>query len=280
MDCFVAPLLATTSIETRDRKNVSMDLIADHISHRFGALEVLDHVSFQVASGEVVAIVGPSGCGKSTLLQILGGLLRPSAGAAELRGAPPANSLNPLTFVFQDFALLPWCTVEQNVEFPLVHTALGAGERRAVIDDALSRTSLSDFRGAYPKQLSGGMRQRVGIARALAVRPAILLMDEPLSALDSQTRELLMEDFIGLLADGSMGAVYVTHNLEEAVRLADRIVVLSRRPGRVREVVTIPMTRAERGDINARGRLLSLQNDLWSLIREEAIDAEREVQHA
>jgi NitT/TauT family transport system ATP-binding protein len=280
MGCFVAPLLATTSIETRDRKNVSMDLIADHISHRFGALEVLDHVSFQVASGEVVAIVGPSGCGKSTLLQILGGLLRPSAGAAELRGAPPANSLNPLTFVFQDFALLPWCTVEQNVEFPLVHTALGAGERRAVIDDALSRTSLSDFRGAYPKQLSGGMRQRVGIARALAVRPAILLMDEPLSALDSQTRELLMEDFIGLLADGSMGAVYVTHNLEEAVRLADRIVVLSRRPGRVREVVTIPMTRAERGDINARGRLLTLQNDLWSLIREEAIDAEREVQHA
>jgi NitT/TauT family transport system ATP-binding protein len=280
MGCFVAPLLATTSIETRDRKNVSMDLIADHISHRFGALEVLDHVSFQVASGEVVAIVGPSGCGKSTLLQILGGLLRPSAGAAELRGAPPANSLNPLTFVFQDFALLPWCTVEQNVEFPLVHTALGASERRAVIDDALSRTSLSDFRGAYPKQLSGGMRQRVGIARALAVRPAILLMDEPLSALDSQTRELLMEDFIGLLADGSMGAVYVTHNLEEAVRLADRIVVLSRRPGRVREVVTIPMTRAERGDINARGRLLTLQNDLWSLIREEAIDAEREVQHA
>ncbi len=257
-----------------------MDLIADHISHRFGALEVLDRVSFTVRSGEVVAIVGPSGCGKSTLLQILGGLLRPSDGQAELRGAPPANSLNPLTFVFQDFALLPWCTVEANVEFPLVHTALGASERRAVIDDALRRTGLSDFCGAYPKQLSGGMRQRVGIARALAVRPAILLMDEPLSALDSQTRELLMEDFIGLLADGSMGAVYVTHNLEEAVRLADRIVVLSRRPGRVREVVTIPMTRAERGDADARGRLLALQNELWSLIREEAIDAEREVQHA
>ena len=112
--------------------------------------------------------------------------------------------------------------------------------RRAVVDDALRRTGLSDFRGAYPKQLSGGMRQRVGIARALAVRPAILLMDEPLSALDSQTRELLMEDFIRLLADGAMGAVYVTHNLEEAVRLADRIVVLSRRPGRVREIVDHP----------------------------------------
>src|SRR2546421_7793424 len=257
-----------------------MDLIADHISHRFGALEVLEDVSFTVRSGEVVAIVGPSGCGKSTLLSILGGLLQPSAGAAELCGAPPAGSLNPLTFVLQDFALLPWCTVEDNVGFPLVHTGLGASERRAVVDDALRRTGLSDFRSAYPKQLSGGMRQRVGIARALAVRPAILLMDEPLSALDSQTRELLMEDFIRLLTDGTMGAVYVTHNLEEAVRLADRIVVLSRRPGRVREIVEIPMTRAERGAIDARGKLLALQNDLWSLIREEAIDAEREVQHA
>ena len=257
-----------------------MDLIADHISHRFGALAVLDDVSFTVSSGEVVAIVGPSGCGKSTLLSILGGLLQPGAGRAELRGAPPPGSFNPLTFVFQDFALLPWCTVEENVAFPLLHIGLSIAARNAIVDDALRRTSLSDFRGAYPKQLSGGMRQRVGIARALTVRPAILLMDEPLSALDSQTRELLMEDFIRLLADGTMGAVYVTHNLEEAVRLADRIVVLSRRPGRVREVVGIPMTRAERGDIGARGKLLSLQNELWSLIREEAIDAEREVQHA
>jgi NitT/TauT family transport system ATP-binding protein len=257
-----------------------MDLIADQISHRFGALEVLDRVSFTVGAGEVVAVVGPSGCGKSTLLSVLGGLLQPSAGSAELRGAPPVGSLNPLTFVFQDFALLPWCTVEENVAFPLLHTGLGDAERRAIVDDALRRTSLSDFRATYPKQLSGGMRQRVGIARALAVRPAILLMDEPLSALDSQTRELLMEDFIGLLADGSMGAVYVTHNLEEAVRLADRIVVLSRRPGRVREVVTIPLTRAERGDLQAREKLLALQGELWSLIREEAVEAEREVAHA
>jgi NitT/TauT family transport system ATP-binding protein len=257
-----------------------MDLIADHISHRFGALEVLDSVSFTVGAGEVVAIVGPSGCGKSTLLSILGGLLRPSAGSADLRGAPPPDSFNPLTFVFQDFALLPWCTVEENVEFPLLHTALAVSERRAIVADALRRTSLSDFRATYPKQLSGGMRQRVGIARALAVRPAILLMDEPLSALDSQTRELLMEDFVSLLADGSMGAVYVTHNLEEAVRLADRIVVLSRRPGRVREVVAIPLSRGERGDVHAREKLFSLQSELWSLIRQEAIDAEREVQHA
>jgi NitT/TauT family transport system ATP-binding protein len=124
------------------------------------------------------------------------------------------------------------------------------------------------------------MQQRVGLVRALAIDPSILLMDEPLSALDAQTRELLLEDFIGLLADGSMGAVYVTHNLEEAVRLADRIVVLSRRPGRIREVVAIPFARPERGNIDARGRLLALQSELWSLIREEAVDAGREIVHA
>src|SRR5882724_5796900 len=128
-----------------------MDLIAVHISHRFGALEVLDDVSFTVGSGEVVAVVGPSGCGKSTLLSILGGLLQPSQGLAELRGAPPSGSRNPLTFVFQDFALLPWCTVEQNVEFPLLHADLAASERKAIIDDALRRTSLSDFRSTFPK---------------------------------------------------------------------------------------------------------------------------------
>ncbi|MGY4413971.1 ABC-type nitrate/sulfonate/bicarbonate transport system ATPase subunit [Bradyrhizobium sp. LB7.1] len=150
-----------------------MDLIANHITHRFADLAVLDDVSFTVSAGEVVAIVGPSGCGKSTLLSILGGLLLPTSGAPELRGAPPADSLNPLTFVFQDFALLPWANVEENVEFPLLHTQVSAAQRRALVDDALRRTGLTDFRKAYPKQLSGGMRQRVGISRALAVRPAI-----------------------------------------------------------------------------------------------------------
>src|ERR1700674_3097933 len=128
-----------------------MDLIAVHISHRFGALEVLDDVSFTVGSGEVVAIVGPSGCGKSTLLSILGGLLQQSEGLAELRGAPPPDSRNPLTFVFQDFALLPWCTVEENVEFPLLHTGLALGARCEIVSDALRRTGLSDFRATFPK---------------------------------------------------------------------------------------------------------------------------------
>src|SRR3979409_366927 len=143
-----------------------MDLIADHISHRFGALEVLADVSFTVRTGE-------AGVGTRVLLSMRGGFLQASAGQAELRGAPPPDSRNPLTFVFQDFALLPWCTVEENVEFPLLHTALTVSERRTVVGDALRRTSLSDFRGTYPKQLSGGMRQRVGLARALAEEPAI-----------------------------------------------------------------------------------------------------------
>src|SRR5258708_20932479 len=141
-----------------------MDLMADDISHRFGALAVLDGVSFTVGAGEVVAIVGPSGCGKSTLLSILGGLLRPGAGQAELRGAPPPGSLNPLTFVFQDFALLPWSTVEGNVDFPLLHTGLSLSQRRPLVDHALRRTGLSHFRTAHPKQLSAVMRQRVAIA--------------------------------------------------------------------------------------------------------------------
>jgi NitT/TauT family transport system ATP-binding protein len=163
----------------------------------------------------------------------------------------------------------------------VIHGAKADAATRALVADMLRLVGLPQRAASrFPHEFSGGQRQRVGIARALAVRPAILLMDEPLSALDSQTRELLMEDFIRLLADGGMGAVYVTHNLEEAVRLADRIVVLSRRPGRVREIVAIPLTRGERGDINARGQLLALQSELWSLIREQAIDAEREVQHA
>src|SRR5579862_317841 len=251
-----------------------MDLIADHISHRFGALEVLHDVSFTMRAGEVVAIVGPSGCGKSTLLSILGGLLQSSAGRAELRGAPPADSLNPLTFVFQDFALLPWSTVEANVEFPLLHTALSASERRTLVDDALRRTGLSDFRATYPKQLSGGMRQRVGIARALAVRPAILLMDEPLSALDSQTRDLLLEEFVGIIGRASTTTIYVTHNLSEAVRLGQQIVVLSRRPGRVREIFHIdrPLTGRSADDPD----LLALERTLWRLIRDDAAVAERE----
>jgi NitT/TauT family transport system ATP-binding protein len=259
-----------------------MRLIADRISHSYGPLRVLEDVSFAVGPGEVVAVVGPSGCGKSTLLRILGGLERPTVGTALIAGEARAGSLNPLTFVFQEFALLPWRTVAANVRLPLEGRGLAAPTIEAIVADVLERTRLADFAATYPKQLSGGMKQRVGIARALAVGPVVLLMDEPLSALDAQTRELLMDDLIRLhTADAgsreAIGTVYVTHNLEEAVRLADRIVVLSRRPGRIKAVVA--MERPRRRGADDVGVVRDVQH-LWTLIRADAEAAERELTHA
>jgi NitT/TauT family transport system ATP-binding protein len=256
-----------------------MELVVDNIRHNFGELTVLDGINFTVAEGEILAVIGPSGCGKSTLLSILGGILEASSGRVYARGEPPANSLNPLTYIFQDFSLLPWRTVEANVMLPLEHHALSRDEIRARVDDVLARTGLSDFKTAFPKQLSGGMRQRVGIARALAVNPAILLMDEPLSALDAQTRDLLMEDFLSLWLRERMGAVYVTHNLSEALYLADRVCVLSRRPGRIREMVTVDIPQSERKTPAAQARLAELHDAMWKLIKNEAQEAEREITH-
>ncbi len=173
-----------------------MELIARGIGHGFGSVQVLDDVNLHVADGEVLGIIGPSGCGKSTLLAILGGLLAPVAGTVTVTGERPADCLTEIAYVFQDFNLLPWRSAEQNVRLPLEHHRMKPGERNARVADALARIGLTEFRGALPRQLSGGMRQRVGIARALAVRPAVLLLDEPLSALDAQTRDLLMEDFL------------------------------------------------------------------------------------
>jgi NitT/TauT family transport system ATP-binding protein len=254
-----------------------MDLIAEQIRHRYGSVLALDDVSFTVREGEILALIGPSGCGKSTMLGILGGLLQPSEGRVLLRGDPPPGSLNPLTYVFQDFSLLPWRSVEQNVSLPLEHHRLAAREKAARIDDVLARTGLTDFRAALPKQLSGGMRQRVGIARALVASPAILLMDEPLSALDAQTRDLLMEDFLALWLRERITAVYVTHNLNEALRLADRVAVLSRRPGRLRDVVAIDMPQADRARPEAQVELARLYDRLWAGIRNEALVADREI---
>jgi NitT/TauT family transport system ATP-binding protein len=184
-----------------------------------------------------------------------------------------------LTYVFQDFALLPWRTVAGNVAFALEHHEMTESERAERVADVLVRTRLSEFADACPKQLSGGMRQRVGIARALAVNPAILLMDEPLSALDSQTRELLMEDFLAMWRNNNLGALYVTHNLPEALYLADRVVVLSRRPGRVIENKAIPIPQHERKSPCAQAELQVIQNHLWSLIRDHAASADRELLH-
>ena len=256
-----------------------MPLHIEKVSHRYGSVDALDGIELDIADGETLVLIGPSGCGKSTLLGILGGLLQPTSGRVTLSGSPPSESLNPFTYIFQDFALLPWRNVADNVALALEHRALSASERKERVASALALTGLGEFAAAYPKQLSGGMRQRVGIARALVVRPAVLLLDEPLSALDAQTRELLMEDLLAIWAREKSTRVYVTHNLEEAARLADRVVVLSRRPGRIRDVIGIDVPVAERGRAEHAGLLREVNRRLWSLIRDEAATADREIQH-
>ncbi len=252
-----------------------MDLSLNKITHRYGDMLVLDDISLHIPDGEILCVIGPSGCGKSTLLRMIGGLERPDQGQVTQVGEVPQGCLNPLTFVFQDFALLPWRTVAGNISLVLEDHGLKGGEIDRIITDVLARTKLSDFRDALPRQLSGGMKQRVAIARALAVNPAVMLLDEPLSALDAQTRELLMDDLVGLWARQPFTGVYVTHNLAEAVRLGHRIAVLSRRPGGIREVIEIdrPLTDRRAGD----PELEALQKRLWDLMREEALAADQEL---
>jgi NitT/TauT family transport system ATP-binding protein len=252
-----------------------MDLLVQSITHRYGATEVLSDLELAIPSGQITCIVGPSGCGKSTLLRLLGGLERPTAGRVLQAGSAPAGCLNPLTYIFQHFALLPWRSVEGNVTLVLEDHPLGRQQMRDIVSDVLNRTNLAEFRTALPKQLSGGMKQRVAIARALAVNPAVLLMDEPLSSLDSQTRELLIDDIVGLWQRRPFTAVYVTHNLEEAVRLGHQIVVLSRRPAIVREIVEINKPLSERS--YADPDLEPIQSRLWRLMREEASIADKEL---
>lgn len=254
-----------------------MDIRLDGISHSYNDFEVMRDISLDIADGQIVCIVGPSGCGKSTLLRFIGGLERPSKGQVLQLGTPPEGCLNPLTYIFQDFALLPWRSVSGNISLVLEDHGIKGAEAKRIIDDVLARTKLSDFAQALPKQLSGGMKQRVAIARALAVKPAVMLMDEPLSALDSQTRELLMDDLVDLWMRQPFTAVYVTHNLAEAVRLGHKVVVLSRRPGQIREIVEINKPLSERafGDAD----LDAHQKHLWQLMREEARAADAELIH-
>lgn len=248
-------------------------LILNQISHAWKTLEVLDGITLIAEPGEVMVVIGPSGCGKSTLLNIMGGLLAPTSGTVRTEGAIADDCLNPLTYVFQDFSLLPWRSVRDNIALVLENRLARAAAAERV-RDVLALTGLSDFADAWPRELSGGMRQRVGIARALAVRPACLLMDEPLSALDAQTRDLLLDEFVTLIGRAATTTVYITHNLPEAVRLGQQIVVLSRRPGRVREIFRIdrPLTGRSADDAD----LKDLEHTLWRIIRDDAAVAERE----
>lgn len=252
-----------------------MDIRLENVSHSYDSFEVMRDISLEIPHGRIVCIVGPSGCGKSTLLRFIGGLERPKQGRVLQVGTPPADCLNPLTYIFQDFALLPWRSVAGNISLVLEDHGIKGAAAKEIIDDVLARTKLTDFAKALPKQLSGGMKQRVAIARALAVNPAVMLMDEPLSALDSQTRELLMDDLVSLWTRTPFTAVYVTHNLAEAVRLGHSIVVLSRRPGQIREIVDLETPLAERqfGD----PELDRQQRHLWQLMRDEARAADAEL---
>ena len=252
-----------------------MEIQLDSIGHRYGDTEVLRDISMEMPAGRIMCLVGPSGCGKSTLLRLIGGLERPSEGRVLQIGAPQQGCLNPLTYVFQDFALLPWRSVRGNISLVLEDHGIRGAAANAIINDVLARTNLSDFANALPRQLSGGMKQRVAIARALAVNPAVMLLDEPLSALDAQTRELLMDDLIGLWTRQPFTAVYVTHNLIEAVRLGHRIVVLSRRPGMIREIVEIdtPIQDRNWGDPVCQSK----HDLLWKLMRDEARAADKEL---
>lgn len=252
-----------------------MDLTLENLTHRYSDVPVLQDINLRIPAGEILCVIGPSGCGKSTLLRLIGGLERPDTGQVLQLGTPPEGCLNPLTYVFQDFALLPWRTVAGNISLVLEEHGIRGQAAQAIIDDVLARTKLSDFHAALPRQLSGGMKQRVAIARALAVNPAVMLLDEPLSALDAQTRELLMDDLIALWQRQPFTGVYVTHNLAEAVRLGHRIAVLSRRPGQLREVIEVDMPLAERAPGDAR--LEALQAQLWQLMKEEAMAADQEL---
>ncbi len=251
-----------------------MRVIVDRLSKTYRdrsgqEVAALEDIALRVEPEEFVAVLGPSGCGKSTLLGIMAGLLAATAGEVffegEHRGGQPLTAT-----VFQEFALFPWRTVQGNVEFGLEEMALAPAERKERAARFIAMTGLEGFEGKFPHQLSGGMRQRVGIARALAVDPAVLLMDEPFSALDAQTRTLMMEELLGIWERTRTGIVYVTHNIQEAVYMADRVVVLSRRPGRILDVVPIELKRPRHEGQMGEPAFVQAALRIWGLIKSQA----------
>jgi len=202
-----------------------------------GPVHALQDIDLDFPAGGLTTLLGPSGCGKTTLLKIIAGLIRPAAGRVLVNGRPVAGPGPERAFVFQDFALLPWANVLRNVAFGLELRGVPAAERAAVAEKYIAEVGLSGFEKKFPHELSGGMRQRVGLARALAVKADVLLMDEPFSAVDEQTRRKFQEDLLQLVSVERRTFLFVTHSIEEAVYLSDRIVLLSPRPGRVWKII-------------------------------------------
>jgi len=208
-----------------------------------GSVQALDDVEFGVETGEFVCIVGPSGCGKTTLFRILAGLEPATAGEVLLDGQRVTEPTPEMGIVFQEYHLFPWQTVQENVAFGLQKADVPADERERRVEHLIDLVGLDGFADSYPKALSGGMKQRVALARALAIDPALLLMDEPFGAVDAQTREMLQGELLDIWEETGKTVLFVTHDVEEAVKLADRIVVMGKNPGSIRQVLDVDLDR-------------------------------------
>ncbi|HEY0211827.1 ABC transporter ATP-binding protein [Acerihabitans sp.] len=253
------------TMAARDWQDAAVEIIrAEGVSKHFGKLQVLDDISLAVREGEILALLGASGCGKSTLLNILSGLLTPDAGEVVIQGQSAARfeHWEKVAYMFQEDRLLPWRSVRQNVGFGLENTRLSRAERAEKVDAALRLVGLHDFRNSWPHQLSGGMRSRVALARSLVVEPEILLMDEPFSKLDPQTRGVMHNELLRIQQLKGVTVVMVTHDVEEAVVLADRVVLLKPNPGRIHKIIEMslphPRVPTERA-VAEQSRLLRLE---------------------
>ena len=235
----------------------------------------LEDVTLDVRSGEFLALVGPSGCGKSTLLDLLGGLTQPTGGRILLDGRPIAGPARDRGIVFQQYALFPWRTAAQNVEFGLDIAGLRAKQRRELALHHLDLVGLSAFADRYPHELSGGMKQRVAIARSLAYNPEVLLMDEPFAALDAQTRETLQGELLRIWRTTGKTIVFITHGIDEAVVLGQRVAIMTSRPGRIKQVVSVPEDlRSETEDVRSLPAFGRIRHEVWSVLREEVLKAQ------
>ena len=231
------------------------------------AFTALTNVSLDIAEGEFISLIGASGCGKTTLLRMISGLIPASTGEVVINGQRVDGVPDRIGFVFQEPALLPWRSVRDNLAFVLKRKGMSAEQVQAAIDDKLRLTNLQDFVGYYPQALSGGMQQRVGLARALVGDPDVLLMDEPLSALDAFTRRRLQEDIAGILGTLGTTTILVTHDVDEAVFFSDRIVVMGASPGSVREIVNVPLGRPRHhADIIGNPEAAKVRDHVLSLV--------------
>lgn len=256
-------------------KLVISNITKSYIDSKKRETIALEDINLTIQNEEFVAIVGPSGCGKSTLLNIIAGLLPATSGQIYFDDIK-ANQEPVTSVVFQETGLFPWRTVYDNVKFGLEQMKIPSEEIDQRVQHYIQMVGLTGFEASYPHQLSGGMKQRAGIARALAVKPDLLLMDEPLSALDAQTRQIMQEELLNIWNQERHRTVYITHNINEAVHLADRVVVLSRRPGRIKEIISIDLPREGRGDKAYEEICAEYHRQIWDLIKDDALDAVRE----